>query len=353
MKRTLLLLAGFISSVSFAQVERVTLVETFTSSTCPPCNPGNINLEGILANSVNDGKYASIKYQMSWPGTGDPYFTNEGDIRRGYYSVTSVPYTALDAGYNGNPSSLTQTHFNNAYAVPPKADIHAWYQIDEPNQTVNVQVDFETFQDLYPGSRLFVGIYENVTDNNVKTNGETEFYHVMKKLVPSAAGKVLSAMTAGQMVHYDFTFEFQGSYRLPGDATDPIDNAIEHSVEEFSDLGVVVWAQHPNSHEVYQAANAVMGLAGLVEQPENIASSKVYPNPLNDNGVLVFHLLNSSDVSIQIVNAQGQVILTDELNGLETGRIEYPFDLNGLGKGMYSIRVVSGSDVLTERVTKL
>lgn len=353
MKRTLLLIAGFAVSTAFAQVDRVSLVETFTSSTCGPCNPGNVNLENILSNSVNNGKYAKIKYQMSWPGTGDPYFTNEGDIRRGYYSVSSIPYTAIDAGYNGNPSSLSQTHFNNAYAVPAQADIHAWYQIDEPNQTVNVQVDFQTFQDLNPGSRLFVAIIEYTTDNNVKSNGETEFHHVMKKLIPSAAGKVLSAMTANQSVSYDFSFQFPGNYRLPANATDPIDNTIEHSVEEFSDLGVIVWAQHPNTKEVYQAANAIMGIGGLEEQPTSIASSKVYPNPMNESGVLAFHLMNNTDVSIQIVNAQGQVIKTDELSGLEIGRVEYPFDLKGLANGIYSIRVVAGNDILTERVSKL
>lgn len=54
-------------------VPRKSLHEVFTSSTCPPCKPGNEMLQSIL--DVKSQKFTVIKYQYNFPGTGDPYYT--------------------------------------------------------------------------------------------------------------------------------------------------------------------------------------------------------------------------------------------------------------------------------------
>ena len=59
------------------------MFEVFTSSTCGPCVQGNINLGNVLSNYSE--QYSLLKYQMSWPGNGDPYFTDEGYDRRVFY----------------------------------------------------------------------------------------------------------------------------------------------------------------------------------------------------------------------------------------------------------------------------
>ena len=71
-------------------VKRTPVYEVFSSSTCPPCKPANDHLVPIF--EERHGQIAVVKYQMSWPGTGDPYYTPEGNGRRGIYSVNSIPY---------------------------------------------------------------------------------------------------------------------------------------------------------------------------------------------------------------------------------------------------------------------
>ena len=354
LKNVLLFSVIGVSSVSFAQNAngRVTLVETFTSSTCPPCNPGNVALEGLLANSTNDNKFVSLKYQMDWPGAGDPYFTNEGDVRRGFYSVTGVPQTRVDAGYGGNPSNLTQNVLNAAYAIAPKFNVTANYQIDEPNQKVDIQIDIESLIDLGPGSRMFCAIYEYTTYNNVGGNGETQFEHVMKKMLPHAAGTVLSPMTIGQTNHYDMSYTFNGDYRLPNDAGDLIDNNIEHSVEEFSDLGVVIWVQYMNGNkEVYQAVNATMGVGGIEDQSALVGKVALYPNPAADLATVVFHTTRTEDVEISLFDMTGALVSTEILSTVEPGRIQHMLDLSRLVSGMYTVRVKAGNDLLNRRLT--
>lgn len=341
-----------LSGLSYAQPERVTLVETFTSSTCPPCNPGNVALEGLLADPQNEGKYVSLKYQMSWPGSGDPYFTTEGDVRRGLYSVLGVPNTEVDAGFNDNPSSLGQNILDAAYAVAPKMDIQAYYQINEATQTVDMQIDLEALTDISYGNRMFVAIYEFTTYNNVKSNGETSFEHVMKKMIPGASGTVLTPMVTSDTRHYDLSYTFQGNYRLPADATDEIDHGTEHSVEEFSDLGVVVWVQSMSgAHEVFQANNAIMGAYPLsVEENEAILSAKIYPNPAVNTAAVAFHVAEPQDVTIKVYDMLGQVISTAEVNVAEAGRMVYTLNTEKYTNGMYTVSISSDMGSISKRL---
>ncbi|MCH2223667.1 MAG: T9SS type A sorting domain-containing protein [Crocinitomicaceae bacterium] len=243
MKKNFTLLILLMSTfVSFAQ-DRVTLIESFTSSTCPPCNAGNVHLEGILADAQNDNKQVSLKYQMSWPGDGDPYFTDEGGVRRNLYGISSVPLTIVDGTNEYSTGNITQANLDNAYAIAPKALITTTYSVDITNQTVDVSVDVEALVNTDAGLRLHVAIFEYLTVNNVGSNGETEFEHVMKKMLPDAKGSFMPALAVGEHFYYNETYTFNGNYRLPNNANDQIDHAIEHSVEEFSDLGIAAWVQ--------------------------------------------------------------------------------------------------------------
>ena len=55
------------------------LYEVFTSSTCGPCAYANPILDAVL--EANPGTHSLVKYQMNWPGSGDPYYTAEGGVR--------------------------------------------------------------------------------------------------------------------------------------------------------------------------------------------------------------------------------------------------------------------------------
>lgn len=350
MKKNYLLIASlFLTTLAQAQT-RVSMIETFTSSTCPPCVQGNLNLESVLANGQNDGKQVSLKYQMYWPGNGDPYYTDEGGDRRNVYGITGVPATLLDGQTEMNPASLTQSDLNTVYAVAPKANITAVYEVNQATQTVEISVDVEVLEDTPPGVRLYMAIFEYQTENNVESNGETEFYHVMKKMFENSGGKVMPPMTAGDVYHYESSYTFNGNYRLPADATDPIDHAIEHSVEEFSDLGVAVWVQTLLDKEVYQAVYAESGSVGLDENVEPIASAKIYPNPAAENATVAFHTTMTQDVTIEVINTMGQIVSSETLENVESGRSTHDLNLAELNAGLYSVRIASETGAITKRL---
>jgi len=337
-------------TLMFAQSDRVSIIETFTSSTCPPCNPGNINLESILANGQNDGKAVSLKYQVDWPGAGDPYYTYEGGERRGVYSISGVPTSLLDGQTSLNPGNLTQNDLEAVYAVQPKANITAVYEVNEATKTIELTVDVEMLVNTSPGVRLYMAVFEYKTFNNVESNGETEFEHVMKKMLEGFGGKVMPPMMAGDVYTWNSTYTFQGNYRLPNNSSDMIDHAIEHSVEEFSDLGVAVWVQTLLNREVYQAAYAVPGVVGINESNSTIASAELYPNPASQVTTLAFQTTENQTITIETINAQGQIVASEILEDVASGRTVHNLNTSELTNGMYTVRISSENGLISKRL---
>lgn len=233
-------------------LDRNTFNEIFTSSTCNPCRPGNINTDNVW--NASSRTPVIIKYQMSWPGSGDPYFTAEGNARRIYYGVNSVPYQTIDGGWNGNSQSYSNAILEQYSSIPSFLDIESNFTVS--GKTVAVEIGIKPLKDLPGNNRLHVAIIEKTTFNNVKSNGETEFNDVMKKMLPNANGTSIGTISLGQPLTYEFSYTFQGNYRLPTSANNPINHSTEHSIEEFTDLGVVVWVQNNSNKDVYHAAYA-------------------------------------------------------------------------------------------------
>ena len=114
---------------------RQPLIEVFTSSTCGPCAPANTTFTNLMGQQTA-GDYNFIKYQMSWPGSGDPYYTTEAGTKRTYYGVNSVPNAQIDGGWNGHAGQITQTILNDFKAVPAFVELGGYYYVD--SQTVHM-----------------------------------------------------------------------------------------------------------------------------------------------------------------------------------------------------------------------
>ncbi len=329
--------------------QRIPLYETFTSSTCGPCVAGNQNLEGIFATTGNAGKYTSVKYQSSFPGSGDPYCTTESTNRRNYYGINSIPRLEVDGGWDNNASSMTQQLFDDFYAIPSFVDLTATYSVT--NQTIQVDVDIDPVETL-PSTDLVVhmAVIEYETFNNTGSNGETEFAHVMKKMLPDEDGSPISQLQSGVQQTASQTYTFQGNYRLPNNAGDAINHAIEHSIEEFTDLGVVVWVQDENTAEVYQSAMASL-VNGVDNENTQLLTAKIYPNPVQDNATIAFHLNNSADVMVSIYNQFGQLVSHETYTGFGSGRSTVNINTSELANGMYTVVLNSNNERLTKKMT--
>jgi len=309
-----------------AIAERRPLIETFTSSTCGPCAPANVTAEALFIQ--NPENHTSIKYQADFPGTGDPYFTQEGGNRRSYYGINSVPRMEIDGGWDQNGNSITQQVLDDHINIISFIDLSASYSVNMKTVEVEIMIDpLESFQ----SNNLVVhaAIIEETTYNNAKTNGETQFEHVVKKMIPNDNGTSISSLVAGQQNTLNLAYTFNGDYRLPMNASDPIIHSTEHSVEDFSNLMVAVWVQDAVTKEVHQSTMSTLTSFTPLSITDKKEIQFIYPNPASEN--IYISNLKEPNALVKIYDVQGRLVLEEKISNNEH------LNVSSFSKGMYQI----------------
>jgi len=336
---------------------RLPLHEVFTSSTCGPCNAGNANLLNIFDN--NPDKYSCVKYQMDYPGTGDPYYTSECGSRSTYYGyINSIPRLQVDGGWNNNPGGYTQSLFDQYSNVPSYININATYTVlpyasDPTDTTVKIDVTVSPLANFIGyNPKLYMAIIETTTSRNVKTNGETEFHYVMKKMVPGPTGIGLGKMVRGTDQKFSKSYTFRGKYRLQPDAhTNPISLLSENSVENYNNLAVVVWVQDDNTLQVLQSAWGRLPVSINDNKPNSIIS-EFYPNPVIDQATVKFRLEKQDKVSFEVINMLGQSSNVLDQQNFQPGDHQVTLPLSGLEPGAYILLIKTSNGVSSVRFIK-
>lgn len=328
-------------SVMSETVQRLPLFEIFSSSTCGPCKPGNENFAAIVAPKPSS-EYVKIKYQQDFPGTGDPYCTTEAVNRRGYYAINSIPRMEIDGGWDGNASSFTTALYDAARAVPAQYKMNGTYGVD--NKSVTAKVRFSPLFNAV-GAKLYVAVLEGKTTANVKSNGETEFHDVMKKMLPNENGSNVPNVAIGNWDSITLNYTFNGNYRLPADgaAANRINHATEHSIEEFTDLYIVAWIQGADK-QVYQAANLTsVTPVGLNDISNTISSIEVYPNPASDVVKIDLRMKSNDKIFATFIDLNGNVIASKSIQANQGNNI-LEFDVRNLAQGVYNVIILDSKN---------
>jgi len=302
-------------SVASQTTQNMPLYEEFTSSTCGPCASFNADSFNMTFLNVNTGHYNLIKYQMSWPGSGDIYYTAEGGVRRTYYGVSGVPTLYLEGSvgpdFFQHPNQL-QPKLDEAYAAPAYFDMTASYAIDATSHDITVDVNWDAY--LSGNYTLHCAVVEKTTTGNVGNNGETSFHNVMMKMLPNASGTSITT-----------TADVFGSVQLSGALANTF-------VEDWNDLEVVVFMQDDTNKTVMQSTKAVLQTSDV--QDVTFAKVRIYPNPSNGQ----ISIDNAAGMQIQIVDVLGNVVYTNNNLSVSNSLV-----LNNLSNGVYFVRLHKGN----------
>ena len=213
---------------AISSAERIPMIEHFSSSTCGPCV--NVNTQMLNFCNNNAGRFTYTKYQMNWPGNGDPYYTEEGGTRRNYYGVSAVPQCFLD-GEDQGYAAVQQGVFDEHAERTAFFDIRGSFTIE--GNVINVVADIMPYIDA--NARVFISVNEKETHNNVGSNGETSFHHIFMKMLTSANGNEIN-FTATECQHLEFSQDMSGTH-----------------VEEMDDLEVSIWVQDYTTKEMFNS----------------------------------------------------------------------------------------------------
>lgn len=291
--------------------------EEFTSSTCSPCASFNSGTFTPFI-TANGSQFSLIKYQMDWPGDGDPYYTAEGGVRRGYYGVNAVPDLYVDGRVSGMTSTTMLSELNTDKAIPTFFLISGLTPSYSGN-SISIPV---TITPYVTGSfKVHVVVVEKTTTGNVSTNGETSFKHVMMDMITTGAGETIS-FTAGTDYVHTYTADMSTT-----------------NVEEMSDLQVVVMVQENSSKEIYQSAESDIA-AGINETSESFVS--VYPNPATES----ITIANAANSDISLFDIYGKLVMS--VNNIDNNFI---LNVTDLSKGTYIMKIINGENITSKKIT--
>lgn len=236
---------------------RKTLVELFDESTVSDTTR-SFNLWSKINNRTD---VVPITYPSNAISTGDPYATIEGTKRQEKYYCNYSPFVCID-GF----SKLDPLYFNVGEDLLPFQNTTAFTadnttyigiagkaSICQQTKKVKINLNLTSYIDYADTYQLQIAIVEKKCTNNLTSNGPSKFRNVVKKMIPDPNGIPLGDLDYMQSVEINQSFTFNGSYRLPQGFADRIDFNTEHSVEDFTNLGVVVWVENNRSGRVEQS----------------------------------------------------------------------------------------------------
>lgn len=327
-----------LSLAAFSQSQRTTLLEEFTQASCGPCASANPNFNKLINNNV--GKVVSIKYQTSWPGTDPMNAQNPTDVskRVTYYSVQGVPDVSMDGQKTVYPSDLTQSSLNTEYAVKSPFKIDLTQSVNAKGDSIFIECTITASQDFTTKGPFYARIA--LVEKTIKfskapgSNGEKEFYYVMRKMYPSSTGTTLP-----------LTWTNGHSEKVS------IRAAIPTYIYDKSQLSVIGFVQTDNDKVVQQAAQSVSVVTGIDETIATAGRAVVYPNPMTDAATIGIQLFESNKVSFQVVNALGQTVISKDLGKLDSGEQTVELNTAHLNPGLYFLNISIGSELITKKIS--
>ncbi len=154
------------------------------------------------------------------------------------------------------------------------------------------------------------------------------------------AGSLPASPTIGT---YNHTFTDVDVTAMPGVGSVPFDATKAHAV-------VMVIAPNGTILNAGSASISVVTSTEEVVEANNFQFS-VFPNPAVDNATVTFSLETANNVKMEVYNAMGALVASENAGQLVAGNHTMDFDGTDLNAGFYFVNLTIGNDVITKKVT--
>jgi len=227
-----------------AQAPRTQLYEVFSGENCGPCASANPTTHALL--TANSSAIIGLKYQVPIPSAGPIHLENptEPNARRTYYGVNSAPNARHEGQIigNGHSLNLTQTIITNRQSVTSPFTIQLEHSFNANWDSVFINMTVTAAQAVTTGNWFArIALIERHMSYPTPpgSNGETDFYSVMRKMLPNPTGTSLPATwTNGQSQVIN------------------IAAPVPTFIRDIAELGVVAFVQDDITKEIAQAKKA-------------------------------------------------------------------------------------------------
>jgi hypothetical protein len=345
------------NGITSTSVDMTVFAEKFTSSTCGPCATWNSNVYTPLLAQLNFNEPGSgrtiAKNQVPIPVQGDPSVNSYSNGRRSVYSVSSAPSMYVQGtrvDYTGI-QTFAQAADIFEDAVDDAASEPSFVTIDIDDVTItpltNNQIEISVEGQIEALSnfggqniRLFIFVLNKDYVFNAAQNGDRDYKHVTRTILPSANGERVLNFNTGTVQAFNESVTLTNSNGVvPPNTTNLWNDRVE----------IVVVVQNRSNNDILQAAYANQFLS--TDNAPSIADEALvlYPNPASEDGVLSFHSTDGGAAIVDVVAADGRTVFRQHVETVANEWQNVSLPVEHLESGMYIVRVHQNNHVSTRK----
>jgi hypothetical protein len=185
-------------SPALSGINKTILIEDFANVSCVPCVISNKTIESLTKNTFGYGYAVAVKYAANFPSPTDPFYLANPSVcnsMMSYYNIFAAPTNIIDGILKPDPTDSNDviSKINQRLQVPSKLKITVNDSISSENYFIRFSIEVRDTTNLN-FNNLICNIVVTETDIQFTTppgsNGETQFYDVMRVKFPTAAQQI-------------------------------------------------------------------------------------------------------------------------------------------------------------------
>lgn len=227
-------------------------------------------------------------------------------------------------------------------------NMEAYYTANSPVSANRITIDlvqddiiaYQSGASLYPAMVVGSGYRHNHALRDVLNSGPNS----------GVSGEAMTGPnTAGTTWSKTFTYTVAATYPASGTKTIPA---------VLADLELIAFITETENSVVAVCKVPITittstDIFSPTAETDAIKFVNAYPSPMMNEGTLVFTLNQSADVTIEMVNALGQIVKSEDLKMLDSGEHKYAIDATNLTNGVYLVNLKVDNSVITKKITVL
>jgi hypothetical protein len=201
-----------------------------------------------------------------------------------------------------------------------------------------------------------VGYLPDPTDHNLAYLRPNEYIHnhVVNKMMGGANGNSTTIpttlVTAGQSFSKTFTYTLPASNPSGAHRYNPDNIYLVGIVQEY---GPTSKANNYilNVTEKKLNSNPETALSVHNIEKTSFGSVSIYPNPASVSSNVAIELMNSQSVIVNVYNALGQVVFTENHGSMNAGNHVFNLNTETFKNGVYSVVITTGNGSITKKLS--
>ncbi|GAB4286927.1 MAG: hypothetical protein Kow0098_02730 [Ignavibacteriaceae bacterium] len=202
-------------------INKVVILEDFANVSCVPCVISNSILKSLKSYTYDESELIIIKFPTNFPAGNDPFYlanTTDCDSRMDFYNINAAPTTIVD----GILKPISTDSISIKAAIEERLNAPADFIINISDTIISneIMINISTvipdvsgidFSNLVLHTVLIEGYISFSFPPG--GNGETEFYDVMRVMLPDNSGESLSFITASGSYDFERTTEINPDWQ--------------------------------------------------------------------------------------------------------------------------------------------